>query len=165
MTNPSDALFSPAEISIALIGFAGIMMALRKSGGEINPLIQQIRIKTAVFSGASSICFCLTPMRFLTAGISGKKVFVTGSIISGIGGFVFLIYGVGTQRQGNPPINNGHWIPEGSYVTDSSIIAFSTFSLITGIENGIEGGFFSHEFSGYLCSGVFWLYVSLIDFF
>jgi|GEM_PF-5739824 len=63
---PSDILPTIAEISVAIVGFAGILFALGNQGAAKNQKMNLFRIRIMVETGMLMIFLSLTPILFLS---------------------------------------------------------------------------------------------------
>jgi hypothetical protein len=66
---PSDILPTIAEISVAIVGFAGILFALGNQGATDNEKMNLFRIRIMVETGMLMIFLSLTPVLFLSIPI------------------------------------------------------------------------------------------------
>lgn len=76
--DPADALLTIAELSIAVVGFAGIVFALRS--GDNEP-INVFRLRVMVEASLFAIAICLVPLIFLAAGWSPERLWAWGSAV------------------------------------------------------------------------------------
>jgi hypothetical protein len=76
--DPNEALLAIAEISIATIGFAGIMSALRPSSAHSTDAMHRLRLRLMVEASASVMVFAFLP--FVLLGFVGSdRIWTVGS--------------------------------------------------------------------------------------
>jgi len=81
--DPNEALLAIAEISIATIGFAGIMSALRPSSSYSADAMHRLRLRLMVEASASVMVFAFLP--FVLSGlVDGDQIWTFGSGIIAI---------------------------------------------------------------------------------
>jgi len=81
--DPNEALLAIAEISIATIGFAGIMSALRPSSSDSADAMHRLRLRLMVEASASVMIFAFLP--FVLSGLfDGDRIWIFGSGILAI---------------------------------------------------------------------------------
>ena len=75
---PADALLTIAEIAIAVVGFAGIVFALRSGDDEpINVFRLRLMVEISLFAMA----ICLAPLIFLAAEWPEERLWAAGSAV------------------------------------------------------------------------------------
>ena len=157
---PSDALFSIAEVSIAIVGFAGIVAALRPT--PIDPRHAEMnrwRLEVMVETGVGAVVFSLVPILLIALELPGKTTWSVSGISSACAMGVFLFHALRSQRR-----LFGAYIPPGSGITDGAIISLTAaagiFALLNALDITLE-----REFAGHLLTVFCWLAVALLAFF
>jgi hypothetical protein len=76
--NPDEALLTAAEISIAIIGFAGIVSALRISASSETHTMLRLRLRLMIEGSANVMFFSFLPF-VLSAFLTGEQIWAFGS--------------------------------------------------------------------------------------
>ena len=155
--NPDETLLTIAEIAIAIIGFAGIVSALRPSASRSADVMHRLRMRLMVEGSANVMIFAFLPF-LLSAFLSGQQVWAVGSGILAITspistGSVYLrqrrIFGSAMLRR--------------TLLFDSSVILMTIAVEFVLILNCL-GVFFEPRFGGYLLGVLFPMGVSVAMF-
>ncbi len=70
----TDVLLTIAEVSIAVLGFAAIVTALRYRSGQRADLLTQFRIRVMIAASAVALLFSFLPFVFRAAGLQESSV-------------------------------------------------------------------------------------------
>jgi hypothetical protein len=131
---PEEILMTVAEIAIAIIGFAGIVAALRSETSESAGSLHRLRLRLMVEGSASVMLFAFLP--FLLSGLfTGSTVWAVGSGVIAISSPVHVYSVFVRQRR----IFDGKTLEE-TLLFDSflafvaaiveAILIFNTFGLL-----------------------------------
>jgi hypothetical protein len=88
----SDVLTVIAEISVALVGFSGIVVALRQAGLDSWPDHERLRFRNMLEIATYSVLFSLLPFLPHHLGVSGETTwsFCSFSLAVGLGTYIGL---------------------------------------------------------------------------
>ncbi len=95
----SEVLIVVAEISIALAGFAGVVVAFRQRGLEALPALEQLRLRYMLLVACETLLFALLPFvpHYLRLGASA-----TWTLSSGALAFSLLSFNLATYLDTKP---------------------------------------------------------------
>lgn len=157
---PTDALFSIAEVSIAIVGFAGIVAALRPTprDGE-QAEMNRWRLEVMVETGVGAVVFALVPVLLIALDLPRETIWSVSGVASAAGMCFFLFHALRSQQR-----LFGAYIPAGSGVTDGAIISLTAASVICAVLNAL-GITLERQFAGHLVTEFCWLAVALLAFF
>jgi len=71
-----------AELSIGLVGFAGVVSALGRS--RLSPSTRLFRISALLINSVTALTFSILPMLLLAHGLSGTSLWMAAIILLGI---------------------------------------------------------------------------------
>ena len=155
--DPNEALLAIAEISIATIGFAGIMSALRPSTSYSADAMHRLRLRLMVEASASVMVFAFLP--FVLSGlVAGDHIWTLGSGILAITspllvGSIYVrqqrLFGSGLIRE---------------TVLFDSFVVFCAIVVEAVLIANCLGIFFKPRFSAYLLGVLFPLGVAVAMF-
>lgn len=155
--DPNEALLAIAEISIATIGFAGIMSALRPSASDSADAMHRLRLRLMVEASASVMIFAFLP--FILSGlVDGDRIWILGSGILAITSplLVSSIYVRQRQLFGSSLIRE-------TLLFDTFVVASAILVEIALITNCFSA-FFDPRFAAYLLGVLFPLGVAVAMF-
>lgn len=155
--DPNEALLAIAEISIATIGFAGIMSALRPSASDSADAMHRLRLRLMVEASASVMIFAFLP--FILSGlVDGDRIWILGSGILAITSplLVSSIYVRQRQLFGSSLIRE-------TLLFDTFVVASAVLVEIALITNCFSA-FFDPRFAAYLLGVLFPLGVAVAMF-
>ena len=93
----TDVLLTIAEVSIAVLGFAAIVTALRHNSGQRADLLTQLRIRVMIGASAAALLFSFLPFVFRAAGLQESSVASVSSALFAVG--LAILSGRGLARQ------------------------------------------------------------------
>lgn len=90
----SEVLTVVAEISIALIGFAGVVVAFRQRGLEALPPNEQLRLRYMLLVACAALLFALFPFvpHYLRLGASATWTLSSGTLALGLLSLILATY-------------------------------------------------------------------------
>lgn len=155
--DPNEALLSIAEISIATIGFAGIMSALRPSSADSADAMHWLRLRLMVEASASVMVFSFLP--FLLLGlVDSDRIWALGSGILAITSPMLVGSILVRQRR-----LFGSGLIRETLLFDTFVVLMAVLVEIASILNCL-GLFFEPHFAVYLLGVLFPLSVAVAMF-
>jgi hypothetical protein len=155
----ADTLLSLAEISVAVLGFAGVLAVMKGSQKEVIPGVNQWRLEALVIYGTNAIAFSLLPVLFLAMECPDNIIWPAGSLFSVVVMLACLAWGLGKQKK-----YFSSYFPKQTLLNDALIIIVYIFSIGAGLDNLFAGGLFDQSFGGYVFSIAPAFYVSVMAF-
>ena len=152
-----DVLLTTAEIAVALVGFAGIVVAFQRRGSETWTRTDLARFWQMILLAASALVFSVLPLPFLAAGHPEATIWAASSALLAVvvameaAAFATLLFG--HRRLGF----------EFSAALTFYMLATSVATLGVLLANAF-GVLFERSFTGYLL-GVLYLIASSVVFF
>ena len=141
--NANEALLTIAEIAIAIIGFAGIVFALRPAHSHVSDAMHRLRLRLMIEGSASVMVYAFFP--FVLSGILSEQQ--TWAIGSGFLAFTSPIH-VGSIYQRQRRLFGSALIRE-TLLFDTSVIIMAVGVEAVLILNCL-GVLFEPRFAGYL---------------
>ncbi len=156
---PTATLITLAEVSVAVVGFAGVVSVLRGDSAPGQETMRQWRLRFMVTTGTLAVAFCLLPLPLLAYGVP------PGSVWSGAGALLALA-NIATAfwllQQQRDYLGQALYRPtrfnDGIYL---AVLAIATFLLLGNIA-GLAGG---PRFAPYLVGVIIWLLFAVNTFF
>ena len=152
---PSDILPTIAEISVAIVGFAGILFALGNQSATANEKMNMFRIKIMVETGLLTTFLSLTPVLFLSIPILAPYTWRISSLMLAVLIPVYTLLSFHRQFR-----LVGNYI-ESKLDYTVMIVQFPTIVLLLMV--AFEWGDVPH-FGSYLFGLFFWLGISMLMF-
>jgi len=154
---PNEALLTIAEIAIAIIGFAGIVSALRPRSSPSADTMNRLRLRLMVEASSSVMVFAFLPF-ILTGLVDGETVWSLGSGVLAVASplLVGSIYVRQRRLFGTSLIRE-------TILFDSSVVVMAVLVEIVLIANCLNVFFESH-FAAYLLGVLFPLGVAVAMF-
>jgi hypothetical protein len=152
-----DVLLTTAELAVALVGFAGIVVAFQRRGSEPWGRTDLARFWQMIVLAAFALVFSLLPLPFISAGRSETTIWATCSALMAtlvgleIATFTYVLL---RRHQVDPHVS----APLSYYMLATSIAAFGAL-----LANAF-GILFEHSFTGYFL-GILYLIGSSVVFF
>jgi len=143
----SDILTVVAEISVALAGFSGVVVAFRQQGLESWPAHEFVRFRTMLETASYSILFSLLPFLPHHLGVSPESTWTYCSFALSAGLFSFLAVTLMRLRGGIGQRLSAFWISV--YIGGCAL--FAALALVNAL--GLTG---PPQLGLYL-AGVFWM--------
>lgn len=155
--DPNEALLAIAEISIATIGFAGIMSALRPSSSDSADAMHRLRLRLMVEAGASVMVFAFLP--FVLSGlVDGDQIWTLGSGILAVTS-PLLVGSIYVRQR----LLFGSSLIRETLLFDSFVVVCAVVVEVALIVNCL-GWFFEPRFAAYLLGVLFPLGVAVAMF-
>lgn len=156
---PAAVLLTLAEVSIATVGFAGVVSVLRGDASPEDAAMRQWRLRFMVTSGTMAVGFCLLPLPLLGDGMPPHRVWSSASALMVASNLVFTFWAYREQRD-----HLGAALYRGTIVNDLSLIILMVGSTVFALLNAL-GTLWAARFSVYLVSVMVWLTFAIVAFF
>ena len=153
---PTPTLLTLAEVSIATVGFAGVVSVLRGSPAPEDAAMRQWRLRFMVTSGTGAVVFCLVPLPLLTHGIAEHTVWTVGSLL-----LAALNLGLVAWAMREQQLRLGATLYRGSIVNDGVMLAVVSVATALAAWNAATDA----RFSIYLFGVIVWLGLAVNTFF
>jgi hypothetical protein len=155
---PVSVLLTLTEIAIAIVGFAGIVTAIRPPEVPRLRIMTRWRLEVLVISGAGAVLFSVTPIPFLSKGFDTAVVWSWFGLACAVCLALLMLYTLARQRS-----LFGAAIPSDSIGADATLLGVSTASASCAIANTMGWGL-QQEFAGYLLTISAWFFAALLVF-
>ena len=153
---PDATLLTLAEVSIATVGFAGVVAVVRSGPAPEDATMRQWRLRFMVTAGTGAVALSLLPLPLLAEGLPTPTVWAWGS------GLVALMnLGIAAWLLGEQRIRFGVALYRGSIVNDTVMLGVLAISTALALWNLA----FPARFSFYLCGALVWLGIAIHTFF
>ena len=153
---PEATLLTLAEVSIATVGFAGVVSVFRGSPAPEDATMRQWRLRFMVSSGTGAVALSLLPLPLLAEGLAPKTVWAWGSGLVALMNIGIAVWLLGEQR-----VRFGAALYRGSIANDT--VMLGVLAVVTGL--ALWNLAFPARFSFYLCGALVWLGLAIHTFF
>jgi len=148
---PQETLLTLAEIGIAVIGFAGILSALRPSRSTHADAMHSLRLRIMVEASAYVMLFCFVPLLVVSDDAGDPRVWAAGSALLAVAAPVLVASIYTRQRR-----IFGSMLLRETLLFDALTIALAAISEVVLILNASQV-LFPARFAGYLVGLLFLL--------
>lgn len=155
--DPSDKLFTLAEIAVSIVGFAGIVTVLAARGGRFDPNTYN-RLRVLVEAGVGATAFSLLPALATELALDPELMWASCSVAQAF--FIVLYIGIVLARQRRA---FGSFMPRSTRVADATLSAIGLASVVVLGSNAL-GVFFERGAAAYLISLSYWFIATLTVF-